>query len=73
MIRQAPIVGACFLMHRLPIALLLFIVILLMPHRQPLLHELFAALGVDADAHRIAERRGVVSEDLSHLVKQSDG
>ena len=73
MIRQAPIVGACFLMHRLPIALFLLMVILLMTHRQPLLHELFAALGIDADTHGIAGRRSVVSEDLSHLVKQSDG
>ena len=48
-------------------------VILLMSHCQPLLHELFAALGVDADAHWIAGRRGVVAEDLSHLVEQSDG
>ena len=44
-------------------------VILFMTHRQLLLHELFAALGVDADAHWIAGRRGVVSEDLPHLVK----
>ena len=55
------------------ISLRLLMVILLMPHRQPLLHELFAALGVDADAHWIAGRRGVVAEDLPHLVKQADG
>ena len=48
-------------------------VILLMSHCQPLLHELFAALGVDADDHWIAGRRGIVAEDLSHLVKQADG
>ena len=48
-------------------------VIPLMTHRQPLLHELFAALGVDADAHWIAGWRGVVAKDLSHLVKQADG
>ena len=48
-------------------------VILLMPHRQPLLHELLAALGVDADAHWIAGRHSVVAEDLTELVKQSDG
>ena len=54
------------------IALRLLMVILLMAHRQPLLHQLFAALGVDADAHWIAGRRGIVAEDLSHLVEQSD-
>ena len=48
-------------------------VILFMTHRQPLLHELFAALGVDADAHWIAGRRGVVSENLPYLMEQSDG
>ena len=48
-------------------------VILLMSHRQPFLHKLFAALGVHTDAHWIAGRRGVISEDLSHLVKQADG
>ena len=48
-------------------------VIPLMTHRQPLLHELFAALGVDADAHWIAGRRGVVAEDLPYLMEQSDG
>ena len=48
-------------------------VILFMTHRQLLLHELFAAFGIDADAHWIAGRRGVVSEDLPHLVKQADG
>ena len=46
-------------------------VILFMTHRQPLLHELFAAFGIDADAHWIAGRRGVVAEDLSHLVAVS--
>ena len=60
-------------MHRLPVALFLLMIILLMPQRQPLLHELFAALGVDADAHWIAGRRGVVAENLPHLVEQSDG
>ena len=48
-------------------------IILLMSHCQPLLHQLFAALGVDADAYWIAGRRGVVAEDLPHLVKQADG
>ena len=60
-------------MQRLTVSLFLFVIILLMSHCQPLLHELFAALGVDADAHWIAGRRGVVAEDLSHLVEQSDG
>ena len=60
-------------MQRLDISLFLLIVILLMSHCQPLLHELFAALGVYADAHWIAGRRGVVAEDLPHLVKQADG
>lgn len=60
-------------MQRLDISLFLLIVILLMSHCQPLLHELFAALGVYADAHWIAGRRGIVAEDLPHLVKQSDG
>ena len=44
-------------------------VILFMTHCQPLLHELFTALGVDADAHRIAGWCSIVAEDLSHLVK----
>ena len=48
-------------------------IILLMPHRQPLLHELFPALRVDADAHWIAGRRGVVAENLPYLMEQSDG
>ena len=56
-------------MQRLTVSLFLFVIILLMSHCQPLLHELFAALGVDADAHWIAGRRGVVAEDLPHLVK----
>ena len=60
-------------MQRLDISLFLLIVILLMPHCQPLLHEFFAALGVDADAHWVAGRRGIVTEYLSHLVKQADG
>ena len=72
MTRQAPIVGACFLMQRLIVSLLLLMVILLMSHCQPLLHELFAALGVDADAHWIAGRHGIVAEDLHHLMEQSD-
>ena len=48
-------------------------VILLMTHRQPLLHQLFAALGVHTDTHRIVGRRGVVAEDLPYLMEQSDG
>ena len=48
-------------------------VILLMTHRQPFLHKLFTALGIDADAHWVAGRRSVVTEDLPHLVEQSDG
>ena len=48
-------------------------VILLMTHRQPLLHQLFAALGIDADAHWIAGRRGIVAENLPHLAEQPDG
>ena len=60
-------------MQRLTVSLFLFVVILLMTHCQPLLHELFAALGIDADAHWVAGRRSVVAEDLSHLVKQADG
>lgn len=60
-------------MQRLPVSLLPLMVILLMSQRQPLLHELFSALGVDADAHWVAGRRGIVTEYLSHLVKQADG
>ena len=60
-------------MQRLTVSLFLFVIILLMSHRQPLLHELFSALGVDADAHWIAGRRSILAEDLSHLVKQADG
>ena len=55
------------------IALCLLMVILFVTQRQPLLHQLFAALGVDADAHWVAGRRGIVAEYLSHLVEQSDG
>lgn len=47
-------------------------IVLLMPQCQPLLHELFAALGIDADAHRIAGRHDIVTEDLPHLVEQAD-
>ena len=46
-------------------------IVLLMPHCQPFLHELFAALGVHADAHWVAGRRGIVAENLPHLVKQT--
>ena len=60
-------------MQRLTVSLFLFVIILLMSHCQPLLHELFAALGIDADTHWIAGRRGVVSEDLPHLMKQANG
>ena len=60
-------------LQTLLITLCLRMVILLMPHCQPLLHELLTALGVDADAHWVAGRRGIVTEDLPHLVKQSDG
>ena len=54
------------------IALRLLMVILLMAHRQPLLHQLFSPLGVHTDAHWIAGRHGIVAEDLSHLVEQAD-
>ena len=60
-------------MQRLTVSLFLFVIILLMSHCQPLLHELFSALGVDADAHWIAGRHGIVAENLPHLVEQSDG
>ena len=59
-------------MQRLTVALLLLMIILLMTHCQPLLHELFAALGVHTDAHWIAGRRSVLAEDLHHLMEQSD-
>ena len=59
-------------MQRLTVSLFLFVIILLMSHRQPLLHELFSALGVDADAHWIAGWCSIVAEDLSHLVEQAD-
>ena len=72
MTKQAPVVGACFLIQRLPAAPFLLMVILLMSHCQPLLHQLFAALGVDADAHWIAGRHSVLVEDLHHLMEQSD-
>ena len=64
---------SCFLLHILTVALYLLMIVLLMHQCQPLLHELFSALGIDADTHWIAGRRSVVSEDLPHLVKQSDG
>ena len=47
-------------------------VVLLMSHCQPLLHELFAALGVDTDAHWIAGRCGIIAENFPHLVEQAD-
>ena len=59
-------------LQTLLIALCLLMVVLLMSHCQPLLHELFAALGIDADAHRIAGRHDIVTEDLHHLMEQSD-
>ena len=72
MIKQAPVFGACFLMQCLTVSLLLLMVILLMSHCQSFLHELFAALGIDADAHWVAGRCGILAEDLSNLVEQSD-
>ena len=60
------------LSYDLSIALLLLMVIMFMTHRQLLLHEIFEAFGIDEDAHWIAGRRGVVAEDLSHLVEQSN-
>ena len=60
-------------LQTLLIALRLLMIILLMSHCRPLLHELFAALGIDADAHRIAGRHDIVTEDLPHLVEQADG
>ena len=48
---------------------MLFMVILLMPHCQPLLHELFAALGVYPNPHRICWRRSIVAKNLTHLMK----
>ena len=59
-------------LQTLLITLRLLVIILLMPHCQPLLHELFSPLGVHADAHWIAGRRGIVTENLPHLMKQSD-
>lgn len=64
---------SCFLLHILTVALYLLMIVLLMPQCQPLLHELFSAFGVHADAHGIAGRHGIVAEDLPHLVEQSDG
>lgn len=60
-------------MQRLIVSLLLLMVILLMSHRQPLLHEFFAALGIHADAHWIAGRRGIVAKNSPHLMKQANG
>ena len=54
------------------IALRLLMVILFISHCQPFLHELFASLGIDTDAHWIAGRRGIIAEDLHHLMEQSD-
>ena len=56
-------------MQRLIVSLLQLMVILLMSHRQPLLHELFAALGVHTDAHWVTGRHGVVAEDLTELAE----
>lgn len=64
---------SCFLLHILTVALYLLMIVLLMPQCQPLLHELFAAFGVNTDAHWIAGRCGVVAEDLPYLMEQSDG
>ena len=64
---------SCFLLHILTVALYLLMIVLLMPQCQPLLHELFAAFGVNADAHRIAGQRGVVAENLPYLMEKSDG
>ena len=65
--------GACFLMQRLAVSLFLLMVILFMAHRQPFLHELLAALGINADTHWIAGWRGIVAENLPHLMKQANG
>lgn len=46
--------------------------ILLMSYRHPLLHEIFTAFGVHADAHRVAGWCGGIVENLPHLVKQFD-
>ena len=51
------------------IALCLLMVVLLMSHRQPLSDELFASLGVHADTHWIAGRRGILAEDLTELAE----
>ena len=59
-------------LQALLITLRLRMVVLFMPHCQPFLHELFSPFGVDADAHWIAGRRGVVAENSPYLVKQSD-
>ena len=48
-------------MQRLTVSLFLLMIILFIPHRQPLLHELFAALRVDADSHWIAGRRSILA------------
>ena len=47
-------------LQTLLIALRLLMIILLMPQRQPLLHELFAAFRVRADAHWVAGRRSIL-------------
>ena len=64
---------SCFLLHILTVALYLLMIVLLMPQCQPLLHELFAAFGVNTDAHRIAGWCSIVAEDLPHLMKQANG
>ena len=60
-------------LQTLLIALRLLMIILLMSHCQPLLHQLFSALGIYADAHWIAGRCGILAENLPHLVEQADG
>ena len=60
-------------LQALLITLCLRMVVLLMTHRQPLLHELSASFGIHTDAHWVAGRRSIVAENLSHLVEQPDG
>ena len=45
-----------------------FMVILLMPHCQPLLHEFLSSLGVHPNPHGICWRRSIVAKNLTHLM-----
>ena len=60
-------------MQRLTVSLFLFVIILLMSHRQPLLHELLRRLESMRMPIGLLGGAALSPEDLTHLAKQPDG